>query len=200
MEDAEKKEQQKMFVGLGNPGKKYEMTRHNMGTLVVGAFAKSCSFPLKDDRNFSAKVAKGRIFDVMVHVMLPQTYMNESGHAVRKYLDFFRLNPRDLVVVSDDVALPFGHMRLRSKGSAGGHNGLKSVESHLGTQDYPRLRVGIGRDHEENQDLSDYVLDRFTGSEVKLLPDILGRGVEILTKLLTQPFEQIMNVVNVKVK
>ena len=101
---------------------------------------------------------------------MPTTYMNESGQAVRRYMDYIKLEPHDLVVVVDDIALPFGDLRLRSRGSAGGHNGLKSIETHLGTQHYARLRMGIG--HHGEKDLADFVLDNFSGEEQKMLPAI----------------------------
>ena len=196
----EAREKHRVFVGLGNPGKKYEMTRHNMGYLVIEAFSQLNGLPLKEEKKFPAKVGKGTVQNVMVHIIQPTTYMNASGQAVRKYLDYFKRTPHELVVVVDDIALPFGEMRLRSQGTSGGHNGLKSIEKNLGKIHYPRLRVGIGRDHENDKDLTDYVLDKFTVWELEKLPQILERAVQVLKLLLTQTMSNVMNVVNVRKK
>ncbi|MFQ5729538.1 MAG: aminoacyl-tRNA hydrolase [Waddliaceae bacterium] len=193
-------EKQLVFVGLGNPGKKYEMTRHNMGYLVIRALAHLHGLQIKEEKRFLARVARGRIQNVDVHLVLPTTYMNESGQAVRRYIDYFKLTTEDIVVVSDDVAIPFGEMRLRPQGTAGGHNGLKSVERHLGTTQYVRLRMGIGREREIGKELSGYVLDRFTKSELEKLPMLLEGGAQVLVRLLTERVGTVMNVVNVRKK
>lgn len=146
-----------IFVGLGNPGPLYEMTRHNMGFLVVRAFAQRQGWIFKEDKRFKALIVRGFIDGILVHLLLPTTYMNLSGMAVRRYLDFFKLAHDRLVVVTDDIALSFGRLRVKTMGSAGGHNGLKSVEAYLGTSRYIRLKMGIG--HPGEKVLSDYVLD-----------------------------------------
>lgn len=196
----DKSEKQIIFVGLGNPGKKYEMTRHNMGAIVVQGFAHIYGLSLKAENRFLAKVAKASIQGVTVHVVLPMTYMNESGLAVRKYVDYFKLTPQDVVVVSDDADLSFGELRLRSQGSSGGHNGLKSIQTHLGTTQYSRLRVGIGRKQEPGKELSGYVLDRFTKNEAEELSSTVDSGVKALNMLLSETVENVMNVVNVRKK
>ena len=129
-----------MIVGLGNPGKKYEMTRHNMGYLVVQVFAHKYGWMFKEEKQLNAKIAKGKVRDAVIHLVLPTTYMNESGRAVRKVMDYYKWDIDDLLVIVDDIALPFGEMRLRKMGSAGGHNGLESVQKHVGTTRYARLR------------------------------------------------------------
>ncbi|NGX42732.1 MAG: Peptidyl-tRNA hydrolase [Chlamydiae bacterium] len=197
---AETSEKQLIIAGLGNPGKKYEMTRHNMGYLVVQAFAHLFGLQLKEDKRFLAKVAKGRMQNVTVHLVLPTTYMNESGQSVRRVVDYYKLAAQDIAIVSDDVVLPFGEMRLRSQGTAGGHNGLKSVQRHLGTIHYTRLRMGIGREGEAGKELSDFVLDKFTKSELEQLPVFIGKGAQVLEQLLTDTVENVMNVVNVRKK
>ena len=140
-----------IFVGLGNPGSEYEKTRHNLGYLVVLALAKRMGVVFKDDKRLQAYVAKGIVDGVIVHLLLPTTYMNKSGLAVQRYLDFFKLSIARTIIVIDDIAFPFGELKLKMMGSAGGHNGLKSIEEHLGTADYARLRMGIG--HPGTRDL-----------------------------------------------
>jgi peptidyl-tRNA hydrolase, PTH1 family len=189
-----------VFVGLGNPGAKYEMTRHNMGAIIVQGFANTQGIPPKEERRFFAKVAKKTIKNGTIHCVLPTTYMNESGQAVRKYMDYYKLAPKDVIVISDDADLPFGELRLRSQGSSGGHNGLKSIQTHLGTTQYIRLRVGIGRRQEGVKGLSDFVLDRFTKGEVELLPSTVEAGIKVLNLLLSEPVETVMNVVNTRKK
>ncbi|MEC7840442.1 MAG: aminoacyl-tRNA hydrolase [Chlamydiota bacterium] len=187
-----------IFVGLGNPGKQYEMTRHNIGNLVVQSLAKSQGLAFKDESRFQAQVTKGVVDNVKVHLVLPTTYMNESGVAVRRYIDFFKLDPQAVVVVSDDIDLPFGHMRLRESGSAGTHNGLKSVEKHIGTQKYPRLRMGIGAGH-QSQELASHVLSRFDSDEAATLDSFVDKGVNVLLRIVREEMTSIMNDVNRKV-
>lgn len=187
------------IVGLGNPGKKYELNRHNMGFLVIQAFAKQEGWHFKEDKQLFVSATKGRVQETTVHLVMPMTYMNESGRAVRHYLDFFKLTPDELIVVSDDVMLPYGEMRLRSKGSAGGHNGLKSIQAHIGTSEYARLRMGIGLG-EQAVTLADHVLDNFTKEEMASLPDFIQRGLTVLNSLISESFTHVMNTVNTKIK
>lgn len=189
-----------VFVGLGNPGKKYEMTHHNMGFLVIESFAHLHGIPLKEDTKLRAKVGKGIVGGWTVHLVMPLTYMNVSGEAVRKYINYYKLTTEQVVVVTDDVAIPFGELRLREQGSAGGHNGLKSVQQHLGSNRYTRLRVGIGRQLHPSQELSDFVLDPFSKNEVEQLPALMNRGVKALELLMTESLTNAMNVVNSKLK
>lgn len=191
---------QLVVIGLGNPGKKYETTRHNVGFMVLHAFAALMGWSYKEEKRFDAQVVKGQIDDVIVHLLLPLTYMNESGRAVRRYLDFYRLNAGDVFVVSDDVDQPLGSMRLRLEGSAGGHNGLKSLEKHLGTRNYPRLRIGVGAKL-PMQDLADHVLSQFNSQEVEQLGQVIDQGVKVVLRMVRQEsVASIMNDVNKKVK
>jgi PTH1 family peptidyl-tRNA hydrolase len=192
-------EEQLVIVGLGNPGKKYELSRHNMGYFVVQEFAHQHRWQLKEDSQFPAYVVKDRIQEKMVHLVLPTTYMNESGRAVKRYLDFYKLTPSGLIVIADDVALPYGDMRLRSKGSAGGHNGMKSIVAHIGTSDFARLRMGIGM-KQDHRTLADYVLDNFTKEEMASLLGIVQRGVEVLNRLMHETIAHVMGTVNTKIK
>jgi PTH1 family peptidyl-tRNA hydrolase len=183
-----------VFVGLGNPGPQYAMTRHNMGYLVVQALAAKWGWLLREDRRFNALVVKGIIGGVAVHLLLPLTFMTLSGSSVQRYLEYFKLPLSHLVVVTDDIALNYGDLRLKVSGSAGGHNGLKSIQSHLGTANYMRLRMGVG--HPGGQGLADYVLDPFTIDELKTLQSFIDRGVEVLQRLLKESASQVMNAVN----
>lgn len=194
---SESTEQHYVVVGLGNPGKKYEFTRHNIGFLVAKALARSLGWNFKEEKRFNAWVAKGRYEGWVLHILMPATYMNESGRSVRPYLDFYKLGPADLIAVSDDVELPFGQVRLRPKGSSGGHNGLKSIEAHLGTQDYVRLKMGIGKDV-QTAGLADYVLDTFKPEEFAQLSAYVEKGVDIVKRLLHESITEVMNKVNAK--
>lgn len=188
-----------VIVGLGNPGDNYAKTRHNLGWRVVEAFADKYGLTFKEEARFKAHVAKGTIKEHQLYLILPKTYMNESGQAVAGLLNFYKIPPSHIVVAVDDVALPFGQMRFRTVGSAGGHNGLKSIETHLGTRDYMRLRLGIDQKLPQ-QELSSYVLDRFTAQEMEQLPAYEQRAVIALERLLSQEPEQVMNQINPKLE
>lgn len=170
------------------------MTRHNMGYVVVQSCARLLGCSLREDRRFSAYVGKKEIENRVVHFLLPLTFMNLSGSAVRRYVDYFKIPVSGVIVVSDDVALPFGQLRLREGGSAGGHNGLKSVEAHLMTSHYKRLRMGIG--HPGEQLMANYVLERFSHTEQQELPTFIQHGVEVLQKVLQDSFSNVMNQFN----
>lgn len=170
---------QRVVVGLGNPGKKYELTRHNLGMLVVERLAYTLGWSFIDEKRFHGWAVRSRWDGIILHLLQPTTYMNESGRCVRAYLDYFKLTASNLLVVSDDVELPFGELRLRPRGGAGGHNGLKSIEAHLGTQEYWRLRMGVGKDT-QGESLADYVLSGFKPEEFLVLPAFVDRGVEVV--------------------
>lgn len=196
------KEKVWLFVGLGNPGKKYEMTRHNIGYMVIKALARKLDWRLKEETRFQAYVGKGKLQGVEVHLLMPTTYMNLSGGAVRRYLDYYRLSVESVLVVSDDLALPFGEMRMRMMGSSGGHNGLESVEACLGTRHYTRLRMGIGaapKVAERSGDpVVDYVLGGFAPHEQQELDKFIERAVLVLEKLTLEKITKVMSDVNAK--
>lgn len=191
--------EERVIVGLGNPGKKYEMTRHNLGFIVLQAFAEEQGWPFKEEKRFHALVAKGLVGKTPITLMLPQTYMNESGRAVRAFLDFYKMSPQHILIVSDDIELDYGVMRLRPRGSAGGHNGLKSIEAHLKTQHYVRLRLGIGKSAQD-QNLVDHVLDMFTQDERSQLPKVIEKAVAAIKQIVTADIAQAMQSVNTKIK
>ncbi len=181
-----------VMVGLGNPGRQYEYTRHNVGYLVAKLLAHKLGFTFKEEKRFHALIAKGRYQEKTLHIVLPLTYMNESGRSVRAYMDFYNFKAEALMVVCDDVALAFGQLRLRVQGSSGGHNGLKSIESHLGTREYVRLRMGIGKELGAAT-LAEYVLDLFKPDELEKLEGFLEKGAEVIRTLMTEPIETVMN-------
>jgi PTH1 family peptidyl-tRNA hydrolase len=185
-----------LITGLGNPGSAYAATRHNIGFAVVRHFAKKNGLKFSKVSKLSGEVAQGQVEGAKVVLLLPLTYMNSSGESVRRCFNYFKPQLAKTVVVSDDVALPFGAMRLKEGGSAGGHNGLKSVEQHLGTQAYPRLRIGVGRP--EGEVLADYVLGPFTPEEKRGLPEVLEKAASILELWMAQGIKAAMNVSNTK--
>ncbi len=188
-----------LFVGLGNPGKEYAETRHNIGFQVVQALASSLKWTLKKESHWPAQAAKGTVEGQQLHLLLPSTYMNLSGTAVTRYLSYYKIPLDRLVVIADDVAIPFGAMRLKEKGSAGGHNGLKSIEQCLATNEYTRLRMGVS-DNRQNMDLADYVLSTFSPEEKELLDRFISQGAAVLKNLLQEPLQQVMKGVNTRVK
>lgn len=152
----------KLVVGLGNPGDKYERTRHNVGFLVVQELARRWEYA-KARRQFSGLLADGCIRDERVLLLEPMTYMNRSGTSVREVMSFRKIDSADVLVVVDDMALPLGKLRLRARGSAGGHNGLASIVQQLGSEDFPRLRIGIGQ--VEGEKMVGHVLGTFSAEE-----------------------------------
>lgn len=183
-----------LITGLGNPGSAYAETRHNIGFQVVRHFAKKHGLKLSKVSKVSGELAQGEVQGVKVVLLLPLTYMNCSGESVRRCINYFKPQLAKTLVVSDDIALSVGAMRLREGGSAGGHNGLKSVEQHLGTQNYPRLRIGVGRP--EGEVLADYVLGQFTPEEKKGLPEILEKATSLLELWMAQGIKAAMNIAN----
>lgn len=165
---------QRLIVGLGNPGPEYAHTRHNLGCMVVAHLAEKEGVQFRFDRDLHAKVARAETLSCLL--LLPMTYMNRSGIAVRAGLKHFGITPQQCLVVCDDLDLPFGATRIRTEGSSGGHNGLKSIEFYLGTAAYCRLRLGIGRPP-EGHDVAEYVLEKFSKDECALLPEFIDKAV-----------------------
>ncbi len=184
----------RLIVGLGNPGAEYAHTRHNVGFWTVDLLAQRHGIALKTRRHQS-KLGVGLIRAVPVVLAKPQTYMNLSGEAVRALLQAYALPPERLLVVFDDIWLPVGAVRVRAKGSAGGHNGMKSILAALGTESFPRVRVGIGQPP-EGIDLADYVLSPPTPEERRLLEAAIQRAADACEAWLTEPIEQVMNLFN----
>lgn len=183
-----------LIVGLGNPGSRYEKTRHNFGFLVVEAFANRFGFRFKRGYRLKGRVASGLAEDKMIHLLKPETYMNLSGEAVRKASALYRIDLSQICVVVDDVYLKFGTMRFKSQGGAGGHNGLKSVQTCLHSQAFARLRMGVGLQNDFLPDrresrLEEFVLANFTTEEQRELPQVADDAVSVIVGWLNQGVE-----------
>lgn len=184
------------IAGLGNPEKKYENTRHNIGFDVIDAIAEKYSIAVRE-KGFKALYGKGVIEGQRVILVKPQTYMNLSGESVREVMDYYRIAPENLVVISDDVALAVGGIRIRKRGSAGGHNGLKNIILHLGTEEFNRIRMGVG-EKPKGWDLADYVLGHFPKEERETLDHSVEDAVSAVRVLLTEGADRAMNLYNRK--
>lgn len=185
--------QQKLIVGLGNPGNTYTWTRHNIGERILSELALRQGWSWQREARFEGLVAKGLLGNCRLYLLLPLTYMNLSGRSVQAFLNFYRLDVEAMTVVTDDIDLPFGQLRLKPSGGPGTHRGLRNIQESLGgRQNYGRLRVGIGAPP-PHIPLADYVLQMFSPEERQQLPSILTYGVEILEALMREPFERVMN-------
>ena len=176
--ESQSQPQLRLVIGLGNPGVKYVGTRHNVGFMALERLAAAAGSSFRNQARLQGLLAEVGSGEQRLRLLMPQTFMNESGRAIRSALDWFGLQPQELLVVVDDMDLPFGKLRLRASGSAGGHNGLRSTISHLGTQDFPRLRIGIGAPAdnpvERKARTIGHVLGRFSPDEQPLLAQVLG--------------------------
>lgn len=184
-----------IIVGLGNPGDRYQETRHNIGFKVVEALAQRHGIGLQAEKRFEALVGKGKIDGQPVLLTLPQTFMNRSGEAVARLSRYYHSIPPQILVIVDDTALAFGRLRYRPSGSAGTHNGLRSMVAQLGSSDFARLRVGVG-DPPAGWDLSDYVLARFTPAETDVLPKLITVCADSVEYWLKHGTAQAMNQYN----
>lgn len=169
-----------VIVGLGNPGKKYENTRHNAGFLAIDALAQKYGISITEKKH-KALCGSGYIEGVKVILVKPQTFMNLSGESVREVMDFYKLDPEeDMLVMYDDISLAPGNIRIRKKGSAGGHNGIKSIIAHAGTQNFMRIKIGVG-EKPSGWDLADYVLGHFSEEDQvnlkEIMSDVMGAAV-----------------------
>ena len=184
----------KCIVGLGNPGKQYEQTRHNIGFEVIDTLANQFSIPLNQSK-FKGLYGIGFFNGEKVLLLKPLTYMNLSGESIRAVMDYYQIELEDLVVIYDDLDLPVGKIRLRQKGSPGGHNGIKSTLAHLGTQEFNRIRIGIDRP-QAGMSVPDYVLGRFRPDEKPLTEEAVKRSADACASWLGKPFLQVMNEYN----
>ena len=183
-----------MIVGLGNPGTKYAATRHNIGFDAITWLGDQYDIRLRDKEGF-AITGKGRIEGQPVLLVQPQTYMNESGRSVRALKDYYKLSEEEIIILCDDINLEVGQVRVRAKGSAGGHNGLKSIIAHLGTEQFTRIRIGVGAKPEYG-DLVHHVLGRFAKEEEAILRDVLELAGKAVTLAITEDVNAAMNAVN----
>ena len=182
----------KLIVGLGNPGNKYELTRHNTGFMVMDRIASKCGVSI-DQKKFKALIAVTTIKGEKVILMKPQTFMNLSGEAVQAACHFYQISPKDILVIYDDLDMPCGKLRLREKGSAGGHNGIKSIIQHMSTQEFCRIRVGIDK---SSYDTIDYVMGKFTAEQKPLMDKSLDKAAEAAVEFVSKRFSDIMNTYN----
>ena len=181
-----------LVAGLGNPGDQYEHTRHNAGFQVIDALSQRGGFPVRRLK-FHALTQTALIGGQGVLVMKPLTYMNLSGQAVGEAARFYKLPPHQVLIISDDVDLPLGKLRIRKGGSAGGHNGLKRVIQHLGTDQFPRLKVGVGRKPPPDYDMADWVLGQFQGADRTAMDQAADQAAQAVECLLAQGIDRAMN-------
>lgn len=184
-----------VVVGLGNPGEKYAGTRHNAGALVVDVLVERTSGKLKSHRSGCA-TSEGNLLGESLVLARPVSYMNESGRPVRQLMGFYKSPLERLIVIHDELDIPFGEIRIKEGGGTAGHNGLKSLASHLGSKDFLRVRFGVGRPR--GGDAADYVLQRFSGSERRDLDDHLGRAADAVERILEVGSERAMNEFNTR--
>lgn len=181
-----------LIVGLGNPGEKYARTRHNLGFLALDLLAERQK--LKINRiKYKALVAETEFGGARCLLMKPQTYMNLSGEAVGEAARFYKIPADHVVVISDDISLPVGKLRIRTGGSAGGHNGLKNIIQHLGTDQFPRIKVGVGAPGQAGYDVVDWVIGRPLGEDQKVLMEALDRAGDAAEVLISQGSDRAMN-------
>ena len=188
-----------LIVGLGNPGAKYAQTRHNIGFQLVERLAEKWRAVWNAEKKFQASVARVARNDSQVILARPQTFMNASGEAVQALAGFYRVPPGKILVAVDDADLPLGGIRLRASGSSGGHHGLESIEQHLGTREFARLRIGIGRKDSVRQ-ITNHVLGKFEASEQELLDKVLSRAAGQVDCWLAEGLPKAMSLYNGKIE
>ena len=184
-----------LFVGLGNPGPKYEFTRHNAGFLCMDLLAQQLG--VKIDRiKFNSVVADVAIEGSRCILMKPQTFMNNSGEAVRDAANFYKIPPEHIIILFDDISLPPGKLRIRRKGSDGGHNGIKSILYLLGSDQFPRIKVGVGQKPHPDYDMADWVLSTFQKDELSRMKEAMEKACEAVPLLVREETDRAMNLYN----
>ena len=184
-----------LIVGLGNPGAKYETTRHNAGFLFIENMENKLAFKVKKLK-FHSLIGDTKISGKKVLVMKPQTMMNNSGTAVSECAAFYKIPPQNIIVIFDDISLEPGKLRIKRKGSAGGHNGIKSIIAHLGTEEFPRIKLGVGKKPHPEYDLADWVLSNFPKKDIPLMRDALDNGLSALEMMVKDDIEGAMSKFN----
>ncbi len=184
-----------MVVGLGNPDRKYTLTRHNSGFLCVDMLSQKLNFRV-DKLKFKSLIADTTINGHRCIVMKPQTYMNNSGEAVRECANFYKIKPENIIVIYDDISLDVGKLRIRRKGTDGGHNGIKSIIYHLNSDQFPRIKVGCGKKPHPDYNLADWVLSEFKKDEQKALEPALENACKAIELLLDNQIDKAMNLYN----
>ena len=188
--------QPQLIVGLGNPGSKYENTRHNVGFLVIDRLAKLWQINLSETKKFQGFFGEGMSPVGKIRLLKPTTYMNNSGQSIRAVVDWYKIPPEVVLVIYDEMDLPLGRLRIRLSGSAGGHNGMKSAIAHLGTQQFPRVRIGIGSAKSNEKDAVSHVLGSFAPSEKGAIDEVLDLTVNAIELSLKQGVEKVMSLYN----
>lgn len=186
----------KLIVGLGNPGKEYTNTRHNVGFSFIDSYLESKGIDEKWTKKFDGLYLETKLNNEKVYFLKPQTYMNLSGNSVKKLVDYFNIEIDDILIISDDLDLNVGNFKLRLNGTSGGHNGLKSIESSLGTNNYKRLKIGISNDKEK--DTKDYVLGNFSKEEKEVLNELYKSLHTVIDDYFKLDFEDLMSKYNRK--
>lgn len=187
-----------IIAGLGNPGKQYETTRHNVGFRVIDILADRMGI-CADEKKHKALCGRGILEGQKTILLKPQTFMNLSGESIRSAADFYKAEPQNIIIIYDDISLEPGQLRIRGKGSAGGHNGVKNIIAHLGTQEFPRIKVGIG-EKPRGMDLADYVLSRFSKGEQEMMEEAYKEAADAAAVFLSQGIAEAMNRFNGKRK
>lgn len=185
-----------IIIGLGNPTREYEATRHNIGFDAITRLADDYNISL-DTKKHKAICGKGMIGGEKVILAKPQTFMNLSGESVRELIDFYKVTKEEIIVIYDDISLDVGQLRIRTKGSAGGHNGIKNIIAHLGSDEFCRIKIGVG-DKPKNWDLADYVLARFPKEEELVVRDALAKVSKACETIITEGTQVAMNLYNKK--
>lgn len=185
-----------IIVGLGNPTKEYDKTRHNVGFSVIDVLADRIGIDVTEKKH-RAICGKGILEGQKVILAKPQTFMNLSGESVRAMADFYKAALDEVIIIYDDISLEPGQLRIRSKGSAGGHNGIKNIIAHLGTQEFPRIKIGVG-EKPRNMDLADYVLSRFSKGEQELMDDAFREAADAVAMMVAEGIDPAMNHFNAK--
>ena len=184
-----------LIVGLGNPGSKYEGTRHNAGFICVDKIAENLQIKV-NKLKFKSLIGSGKIEDKKVLLMKPSTFMNLSGQAVVEAMNFYKLKPEQVLVIFDDISLDVGSMRIRRNGSHGGHNGIKNIIFLSGSDQFPRIKMGVGKKPHPDYDLADWVLSRFTDSEMKLINEVAEKSISAATLIMNNNIDRAMNLYN----
>lgn len=187
-----------LIAGLGNPTKEYDKTRHNVGFSVIDVLADKYRIDVSEKKH-KALCGRGAIEGQKVILVKPQTFMNLSGESIREVVDYYKIEAEDIIIIYDDISLEPGQLRIRLKGSAGGHNGIKNIIAHLGSQEFPRIKVGVGA-KPPRMDLADYVLSRFSKEEQPLMEDAFKEAAEAAVMMMTEGAEKAMNHYNTKKK
>ena len=187
-----------LIAGLGNPTREYDKTRHNVGFSVIDVLADRYRIDVSEKKH-KALCGSGVIEGQKVLLVKPQTFMNLSGESLRAAADYYKIEPQDMIVIYDDISLDPGQLRIRLKGSAGGHNGIKNIIAQLGTQEFPRIKVGVGA-KPPRMDLADYVLSRFSPEEQKQMDEAFREAAEAAVSMMTDGAERAMNHYNTKKK